>query len=46
MRPGSNIFEGEMALEVSFPLTVTKDVIDKLIKKERDDNMAIRGMYV
>jgi ATP-dependent Lon protease len=46
MRPGSNLFEGEMALEVSFPLTVTKDVIDKLIKKERDDNMAIRGMYV
>jgi len=46
MRPGSNIFEDEMALEVSFPLTVTKDVIDKLIKKERDDNMAIRGMYV
>ena len=46
MRPGSNIFEGEMALEVSFPLTVTKDVIDKLIKKEHDDNMAIRGMYV
>ena len=46
MRPGSNIFEGEMTLEVEFPLTVTKDVIDKLIKKERDDNMAIRGMYV
>jgi ATP-dependent Lon protease len=46
MRPGSNLFEGEMALEVSFPLTVTKDIVDKLIKKERDDNMAIRGMYV
>jgi len=46
MRPGSNLFEGEMALTVEFPLTVTKDVIDKLIKKERDDNMAIRGMYV
>ena len=46
MRPGSNLFEGEMALEVEFPLTVTKEVIDKLIKKERDDNMAIRGMYV
>jgi len=46
MRPGSNLFEGEMALTVEFPLTVTKDVIDKLIKKDRDDNMAIRGMYV
>jgi len=46
MRPGSNLFEGEMSLEVSFPLTVTKDIVDKLIKKERNDNMAIRGMYV
>jgi hypothetical protein len=46
MRPGSNLFEGEMALTVEFPLTVTKEVIDKLIKKERNDNMALRGMYV
>jgi ATP-dependent Lon protease len=46
MRPGSNLFEGEMALKVEFPFTVTKDVVDKLIKRERNDNMAIRGMYV
>jgi ATP-dependent Lon protease len=46
MRPGSNLFEGEMALNVEFPLTVTKNIVDKLIKKERNDNMAIRGMYV
>jgi ATP-dependent Lon protease len=46
MRPGSNLFEGEMALSVEFPLTVTKDIVDKLIKRDRNDNMAIRGMYV
>jgi ATP-dependent Lon protease len=46
MRPGSNLFEGEMALNVEFPFTVTKDVVDKLIKRDRNDNMAIRGMYV
>jgi len=46
MRPGSNLFEGEMALKVEFPFTVTKDVVDKLIKRERNDDMAIRGMYV
>jgi len=46
MRPGSNLFEGEMALTVEFPFTVTKEIVDKLIKRERDDNMAIRGMYV
>jgi|Laugresubdmm15sn_1035100.scaffolds.fasta_scaffold00666_3 ATP-dependent Lon protease len=47
MRPGSNLFEGEMALNVEFPFTVTKSVVDKLIKKEKDDSsMAMRGMYV
>ena len=47
MRPGSNLFEGEMALKVEFPFTVTKSVVDKLIKKEKDDSsMAMRGMYV
>jgi ATP-dependent Lon protease len=46
MRPGSNLFEGEMALTVEFPFTVTKVVVDKLIKRERNDDMALRGMYV
>jgi hypothetical protein len=46
MKPGSNLFEGEMSLSVSFPFTVTKDVVDKLIKKENDINMSLRSMYV
>jgi hypothetical protein len=46
MKPGSNLFEEDMSMKVEFPCTITKDVVDKLIKKERDDNMAIRGMYV
>jgi len=46
MRPDSNLFEGEMALKVEFPFTVSKSVVDKLIKRERNDDMAIRGMYV
>lgn len=36
MRPGSNLFEGEMALKVEFPFKVTKDIVDKLIKKDED----------
>lgn len=36
MRPGSNLFEGEMALNVEFPFKVTKDIVDKLIKKDED----------
>jgi DNA polymerase III delta prime subunit len=34
MKPGSNLFEGEMALKVEFPYKVTKEIVDKLIKKE------------
>jgi len=33
MRPNSNLFEEDMSLEVTFPFTVNKDIIDKLIKK-------------
>lgn len=36
MRPGSNLFEGEMSLQVEFPFKVTKDIVDKLIKKDED----------
>jgi len=47
MRPGSNLFEKEMALKVEFPFKVTRDVVDKLIKNDkRNDDMALRGMYV
>ena len=33
MRPGSNLFEEDMSITVQFPFTVTKDIVDKLIKK-------------
>ena len=46
MKPGSNLFEGEMALKVEFPFKVTKDVVDKLIKKESDGYCAIASMYL
>jgi ATP-dependent Lon protease len=47
MKPGSNLFEKDMALTVEFPFNVTKDIVDKLIKLDkRSDDMALRGMYV
>jgi ATP-dependent Lon protease len=46
MKPGSNLFDEQKALVVEFPFTVSKDIVDKLITKERNDNMAIKGMYV
>ncbi len=47
MKPGTNLFEQEMCLKVEFPFLVTKDVVDKLIKRE--DNFvrrSLEAMYV
>ena len=46
MKPGSNLFEGEMSIKVSFPFTVTKDVVDKLIKRDNEIFSAMYSMYV
>jgi len=47
MKPGSNIFEKDMSLKVEFPFTVTKDVVDKLIKRDKDQfSSALHTMYV
>jgi ATP-dependent Lon protease len=45
MKPGSNLFEGEMSLKVEFPYKVTKDIVDKLIKKESDGLETWRNLY-
>jgi len=46
MKPESNLFEGEMSLKVEFPFKVSKDIIDKLIKKEEQSFSALYSMYV
>jgi len=46
MKPGQNLFEGEMALKVEFPFTVTKDIVDKLIKKDNSVNVSMLSLYV
>ena len=46
MRPGSNLFEEEMSLKVEFPFTVTKDVVDKLIKKTDTLNPSLYSLYI
>ena len=45
MKPGSNLFEGEMSLQVEFPFTVTKVTVDKLIKRESDGLETWRALY-
>ena len=43
MRPDSNLFEEEMSLKVTFPFNVTKDIVDKLVKKT--DNGLSPSLY-
>ena len=45
MKPNTNLFEKDMSLEVEFPFNVTKDIVDKLIKKSEDDGPP-QGMYM
>ena len=45
MKPESNLFEQDMSLKVEFPFTVTKDIVDKLIKKETENISALYSMY-
>ena len=44
MKPGTNLFENDLSLKVEFPLTVTTEMVDQLIKKN-NDNGAWLGMY-
>jgi len=46
MKPGTNLFEGEMSLKVEFPFKVTKEIVDKLIKKESDGLETWRNLYI
>ena len=36
MKPGTNLFEGDMDITVEFPITITPKIVDKLIKKNKE----------
>ena len=46
MKPDKNLFEEELSLKVEFPFTVTKDIIDKLIKRKSENISAMYSMYL
>ena len=46
MKEGSALFNKEEMLKVEFPFTVTRDVVDKLIKKSKDGNDVLASMYI
>ena len=45
MKEGSSLFNKEETIKVEFPFTVTKEIVDKLIKKT-ENNAIPFGMYV
>ena len=46
MRPGSNLFEEDMSIKVTFPFTVTRDIVDKLVKTNKDAmSSALYSLY-
>jgi ATP-dependent Lon protease len=44
MKPGTNLFESDMSIKVEFPMEVSPEIVDKLIKKAADSG-AWTGMY-
>ena len=45
MKPGNNIFEKEMSINIQFPFTMTQDILLKLIKKNISNSDIPFGMY-
>jgi ATP-dependent Lon protease len=46
VKPGSSIFEENTITNVQFPLTITKDIVDKLIKQKDMINPSLYHMYI
>ena len=46
MKPDSKLFEKEKTIKVEFPFTVTRDIVDKLIKKNDMDNNILASLYI
>jgi ATP-dependent Lon protease len=45
MKPDQNLFEEDIKLKVSFPITITKIEVDKLIKKDTS-SVSLQNLYV
>ena len=46
MKPENNLFAKDMDMEVSFPYSVNKKSVDKLIKNEENQNQSLLAMYI
>jgi len=45
MKPDTNLFEDDMSIKVTFPITITPKIVDKLIKKQNNDSGVWKNMY-
>jgi ATP-dependent Lon protease len=46
MKPGTNLFEKDMSLEVTFPVTLSIEMLGKIIKKGDDGSSKWNHMYM
>ena len=46
MKPGDNMFMKELDIEVKFPFTVTRQLVDKFIKNDEPQNQSFLSMYM
>jgi len=45
MKEGSSLFNKEETIKVEFPFTVTREIVDKLIKKDKESSV-LAHMYI
>ena len=45
MKPDTNLFEQDMSIQVQFPFEVTKEIVDKLIKR-KENSVSMNMMYM
>jgi ATP-dependent Lon protease len=46
IKPDEKIFDNELDIDVTFPFTVTPEIVDKFIKKEEAVSQSVLAMYV
>jgi ATP-dependent Lon protease len=46
MKTDNNLFEKDMSITVEFPITITREIVDKLIKNDKENISALYSMYL
>jgi hypothetical protein len=38
MKPGTKLFDDNPSLAIEFPLTLTRELVDKMVKRQEEEN--------